>query len=91
MKPIVVIGSSQVFSARDDEVWVVTEPDAVQDKGIEPVYNIPEGIGGKDSGPERGAAVDISHQESEEYPKDKKGREFLDVKHESSRLIGFID
>ena len=56
MKPIVVIGSGHVFSAGDDEVWVVTKPDTVQDKGIEPIHHIPQGIGSKDAGPERSAA-----------------------------------
>jgi hypothetical protein len=91
MKPIVVIGSGHIFSARNDEVWVVTKPDTVQDKGIEPIHHIPQGIGSKDAGPERSAAVDIPHQEPEEYTEDKKGGEFLNVKNKSSRFVGFVD
>ena len=70
---------------------VVAEPDAVKDKRVEPVYDAPEGVGGQDSAPERGAAVDVAHQQAEQDPEDHESGNLLRVEARSSRTVAVVD
>lgn len=90
MEPVVVVVSNHIFSAGDDEVLVVAEPDAVQYNGVEPIHHHPQGVRGKASAPERGTAIDIPHQQAQQHTEDGHGRQFLHIKTDSSRLIAGI-
>ena len=91
MEPVVVVIGGHVLGAGDDEVLVVAEPEAVQDDGIEPVYDHPEGVGGKGAAPEGAATIDITHQQAEEDAEDGHGDHLLDIEAHSPRPIAGID
>ena len=90
VEPIVMIGIGHVFRARDDEMLVVTEPDAVEHKGVEPVHHYPEGIGRQGTAPISLASVDVAHQQTQQNAKHNHGDYLFGIKDRSARAIAGI-
>ena len=69
----------------------MTEPDAVQNKSIEPIHHIPESIGRQYSTPECFAMIDITNQQAQEHAKHKQRRYLFNIENNTSRLITIIN
>jgi hypothetical protein len=69
----------------------MTEPDAIQDNGIEPVNNIPKCIGSYHATPECFAMIDITNQQAQKHTKHKQRRYLFNIENNTSRLITIIN
>ena len=70
---------------------VVTEPEAVQHDGVEPVHDIPEGIGREEPAPEGRAAVGVAHQQAQQHTENDQGGDFLRVEDRPAGTVAVID
>ena len=91
MKPVVVVVLHHVLGPLDHEMRVVAEPQAVQHEGVEPVHDAPEGIGREGPAPERSAAVDIFHEEAQQYAEDEQGNDLLRVEGRSAGTVAVVN
>ena len=90
MEPVVVVVLRHILRSLDHEMRIVTEPEAVQHQGVEPVHDIPEGIGREDAAPEGRAAVDVFHQQTQKDAEDEKGRDLLRIEDRSAGTVALI-
>ena len=90
MEPVIMVGGNQVFRSGNDKVFVMAEPEAVQDEGVEPVHHAPKGVCREASTPERRAAVDIAYQQPQHDAEDGHSCNLLHVKSHASGPIGLI-
>ena len=91
MEPVVVVVLHHVLGPLDHEMPVVAEPQAVQHDGVEPVHDAPEGIGRQCPAPERSAAVDILHEEAQQYAEDEQGNDLLRVEGRSAGAVAVVN
>ena len=91
MKPVVVVVLRHVFRPFDHEMLVMAEPEAVQHDGVEPVHDIPEGIGHEEPAPEGCAAVDVAYQKTQQHAENDQGGDFLRVEDRPAGTVAVID
>ena len=91
VEPVVVVGGGHVFGAGDDEMLVVAEPDAVEDEGVKPVDDAPEGVSRQRAAPEGAAAVDVAHEQPEQQAEGHEGGELLGVEARPAGPVAGID
>ena len=91
MEPVVVVVLNHVLGPLDHEMPVVAEPQAVQHESVEPVHDAPEGIGRHCPAPERSAAVDILHEEAQQYAEDEQGNDLLRVEGRSAGAVAVVN
>ena len=90
MEPVVVIIGHHVLSSGNHKMLVMTEPDAVQNQGVEPVHHAPESISRKRSAPKSSAAVHIPHQQSQKHAEHQHSRYLLDIESRPSWPVAGI-
>ena len=91
MEPVVVVVLRHILRSLDHEMRIVTEPEAVQHDGVEPVHDIPEGIGRKEAVPEGRAAVGVANQQAQQHAENDQGGDFLRVEDRSAGTVAVID
>ena len=91
MEPVVVVVLHHIFCPFDYEMPVVAEPEAVQHDGVEPVHDIPEGIGREEPAPEGRTAVDISNQQAQQHAENDQCCDLLRVEDRPAGTVAVID
>ncbi len=91
MEPVVVVVLRHILRSLDHEMLVMAEPEAVQHDGVEPVHDIPEGIGREETAPEGRAAVDVPNQQAQQHAENDQGGEFFRVEDRSAGTVAVID
>ena len=79
-----------VLGPPNHEMLVMAEPQAVQHEGVEPVHDAPEGIGREGPAPERRAAVDVLHENAQQYAENDKSDNLLRVEGRSAGTVAVI-
>ena len=91
MEPVVVVVLRHILRSLDHEMRIVTEPEAVQHDGVEPVHDIPEGISREETSPEGRAAVDVAYQKAQQHSENDQSGDLLRVEDRSARAVAVIN
>ena len=90
MEPVVVVILHHVLGSLDHEMLVVTEPQAVENDGVEPVNDAPEGVGGEGPAPEGCTAVDVAHKQAQQHAEYDEGEDLLRIEAGTAGTVAIV-